>query len=218
MIDLRVYALVDPERAREPLPALARRLADGGATLIQLRDKLRSTRRLVEEARAVKEALIPTGVPFLINDRVDVALAAAADGVHIGQDDMSPADARRVLGRKAIIGLSVHSLAELAASSLDALDYVAVGAVFATASKDDAPAPIGPAGVRQLVAAIRARAPKLPICAISGIDASNAGEVIAAGADGVAVISALSMAADPRAAARELRTVVDTTLATRVDA
>ena len=218
MIDLRVYALVDPERAREPLPALARRLADGGATLIQLRDKLRSTRHLVEEARAVREALIPTGVPFLVNDRVDVALAAAADGVHIGQDDMSPADARRVLGRKAIIGLSVHSLDELAASSLDVLDYVAVGAVFATASKDDAPTPIGTAGVRMLVAAIRARAPKLPICAISGIDAANAGEVIAAGADGVAVISALSMAADPHAAAREMRAVVDTTLATRVDA
>jgi thiamine-phosphate pyrophosphorylase len=216
MLDLRLYALVDPERAHgRALPDLAREVAAGGATLVQLRDKMGSTRRMVEEARAIADKLRGAGVPLLINDRVDVALAAEADGVHVGQDDMAVADARRLLGEKAIIGLSVKTVEQARAAPLDLLDYVAIGGVFATASKDNPDPPVGTEGLRTIAAAIRARARKLPICAIAGIDRSNAGAVIAAGADGVAVISALSMAADPAAAARDLRAVIDGALAQR---
>jgi len=180
--------------------------------LVQLRDKHGSTRRLVGEACAIKESL---RVPLLINDRVDVALAAEADGVHVGQDDMEVADARRLLGRGKIIGLSVKTVAQAHAAPLALLDYVAIGGVFATASKDNSDPPIGTDGLRAIAAAVRERAPRMPICAIAGIDKGNAGAAIAAGADGVAVISALSLASDPLAAARELRAIVDDARARR---
>ena len=214
-VDLRLYALVDPAVAGgHTLTDLAGRIA-GSATLVQLRDKHSSTRAMVEEARALRGVLEPAGVPLLINDRVDVALAAEADGVHIGQDDMAAVDARLLLGRTAIIGLSVSTVHQAQSAPLELLDYVGIGAVFATSSKDDANAPIGPSGLRDIVRAIRARAPKFPICGISGINANNAAEVIAAGADGVAVISALSMAPDPAKAAQDLRAVVDDALKRR---
>jgi thiamine-phosphate pyrophosphorylase len=213
--DLRLNAILDPQRAEgRDLAGLARAAAAGGATLVQLRDKLGTTRRMIEEARAIRAALAPARVPLVINDRVDVALAAGADGVHVGPDDMAPADARRLLGPQAIIGLSVKSVAQAQAAPVEILDYVGVGGVYATLSKDDAQS-IGLAGLAAIVAVLRRRAPHLPICGIAGIDASNAGAVIAAGADGVAVISALSLAPDPQAAARELRAVVDAALARR---
>jgi thiamine-phosphate pyrophosphorylase len=221
MLDLRLYALVDPERANgRALDDLAQRVVAGGATLVQLRDKHGTTRRLVEEARAIKQALGASSVPLLVNDRVDVALAAGADGVHVGQDDMAVADARRLLGDRAIIGLSVKTVAQAREAPVDLLDYVAIGGVFATTSKDNPGPPVGTDGLRAIAAAVRARAAKLPtaklpIAAIAGIDRRNAGDVIAAGADGVAVISALSMTADPTEAARDLRAIVDRALATR---
>jgi thiamine-phosphate pyrophosphorylase len=216
MIDLRLNAIVDPERANgRPLVELARMIVSGGATLIQLRDKHGSTRRVIEEARAIRTALAATGVPLVINDRVDVALAAQADGVHVGQDDMRAEDARRLLGPKAIIGLSIKTVAQANAAPLDQLDYVGVGGVYATASKDNPDPPIGITGLRDIVAALRARRRDLPICGIAGIDASNAAPVIAAGADGVAVISALSMQNDPEGAARQLRAIVDQARAQR---
>ena len=217
MLDLRLYALVDPERANgRALDDLARRVVAGGATLVQLRDKHGATRRLVEEARAIKQALGASGVPLLVNDRVDVALAAGADGVHVGQDDMTLADARRLLGERAIIGLSVKTPAQAREAPLDLLDYVAIGGVFATTSKDNPDPPVGAEGLRAIAGIVRSRtAKKLPIAAIAGIDQRNAGDVIAAGADGVAVISALSMTGDPAAAARELRGAVDRALTAR---
>ena len=217
MLDLRLYALVDPERANgRALDDLARRVVAGGATLVQLRDKHGATRRLVEEARAIKQALGASGVPLLVNDRVDVALAAGADGVHVGQDDMTVADARRLLGERAIIGLSVKTPAQAREAPLDLLDYVAIGGVFATTSKDNPDPPVGAEGLRAIAGIVRSRtAKKMPIAAIAGIDQRNAGDVIAAGADGVAVISALSMTADPAAAARELRAAVDRALTAR---
>jgi thiamine-phosphate pyrophosphorylase len=154
-------------------------------------------------------------IPLLINDRVDVALAVEADGVHIGQDDMSPADARLLLGRTAIIGLSIQTIEQARAAPLDLLDYVAIGGVYGTTSKDTTTAPIGLAGLRAVVQAIRARKADFPICAIAGINDSNAAEVIAAGADGVAVISALSLSPAPEQAAENLLSVVDDALARR---
>ena len=213
VVDLSLYALLDPAVAGgRPLAELARLVA-GHATLVQLRDKHGSTRALVEEARRLRALLEP--VPFVVNDRVDVALAAEADGVHLGQDDMTAAEARLLLGKTAIIGLSVKTVAQAREAPLELIDYVAIGGVYATTSKDNTAAPIGIAGLREVVGAVRMREPDFPICAIAGIDASNAAEVIAAGADGVAVISALSRAPDPRQAARELRAIVDDALARR---
>ena len=209
-VDLRLYALVDPDRAGGfALADLAQRVAEGGATLVQLRDKHGSTRRMVEEAVAIRRALEGTGVPLLINDRVDVALAAGAAGVHVGQDDMAVADARRLLGPAAIIGLSIKTIAEAEAAPVEALDYVCIGGVYATMSKDNTKAPIGTDGLAARAAVFRRRAPTLPVGAIAGIDENNAGAVMATCVDGVAVISALSMVEDPATAARALRAIVD---------
>jgi thiamine-phosphate pyrophosphorylase len=142
-------------------------------------------------------------------------LAAEADGVHIGQDDIAPVDARLLLGRRAIIGLSVKTLEQAKAAPLDLLNYIAIGGVYGTTSKDNTAAPIGIGGLRAIVEAIRARAAHYPICAIAGINSGNAADVIAAGADGVAVISALSLAPDPQKAAGELRAVVDSAIKQR---
>jgi thiamine-phosphate pyrophosphorylase len=213
-IDLRLYALIDPEHAGGHEPAeLARLVAQGGATLVQLRDKRSGTRRMIELARAVRAALAPFAVPLLVNDRVDVALASGAAGVHVGQEDMAVEDARALLGPKALIGLSIKTEPEAASAPVDLIDYAGIGGVYATASKDNPQPPIGPAGLARLAAALRARRRDLAMCAIAGITAENAREAIAAGADGVAVISALSLAGDPQAAARALRQTVDAALA-----
>src|SRR5665647_3346592 len=205
-VDLRLYALIDPAVAGgRTLAELATCIA-GSVTLVQLRDKHGSTRAMVEEARELTVVLAPLDIPLLINDRVDVALAAEADGVHIGQDDMSPADARLLLGRTAIIGLSIKTVEQDSAAPLDLLDYVAIGGVYDTTSKDTESAPIGLSGLGAVVQ---------PICAIAGINQGNAADVIAQGADGVAVISALSLAGDPTAAARDLLSAVDGALARR---
>jgi thiamine-phosphate pyrophosphorylase len=213
MVDLRLYALLDPERAGDAtLGSLAQAVADGGATLVQLRDKLGSTRQLVAQARDLKALLAPRSIPLLVNDRVDVALAAAADGVHVGWDDMAPEDARRLLGPGAIIGLSIKTQAQAQAAPVEVVDYLCIGGVFATASKHNPEPPVGIDGLKSILTVIRRRAPRLPIGAIAGIDANNAAAVVAAGVDGVAVISALSLAPDVAAAARTLRGIVDANL------
>jgi thiamine-phosphate pyrophosphorylase len=215
-VDLRLYALVDPDvSGGHDLAGLSRKAVQGGATLLQLRDKTGSTLRMIEEARAIKQALAGTFVPLLINDRVDVALASGADGVHVGWDDMPVADARRLLGREAIIGLSIKTAEQATKAPLDLLDYVCIGGVFQTSSKDNKEPPVRPEGFAKLAALVRARAPNMPVGAIAGIDHSNAASVIAAGADGVAVISALSAAPDPADAAKRLRAIVDDGLALR---
>ena len=215
-VDLRLYAIVDPEHAGgRSLPDLAKLLAAGGATLVQLRDKKSDTRAMIDTARAVKAALAPFHVPLLINDRVDVALAAGADGVHVGQTDMAAGDARRLLGPQAIIGLSINTEALAEAAPIETLDYVGIGGVYATTSKDQKKPPIGVDGLRRIVDVFHRRNPEFPSCAIAGINAANAGATIAAGADGVSVISALSLASDPTAAANTMRKVVDDALAAR---
>ncbi|MFO1038760.1 MAG: thiamine phosphate synthase [Geminicoccaceae bacterium] len=214
--DLRLYAVLDPARSHgRPLADLATRAAKGGATFVQLRDKTSSTRTLVAEARAVGEALAPFGVPLLINDRVDVALAAGAAGVHVGQDDMTLSDARRLLGPDAIVGVTLHHAHEARQIEPGIADYAGLGPVYATASKDPGDPPLGPDGLARLISAVRAHLPGLPCCGIAGIDHANAPDVIAAGADGVAVISDLFMANDVEAAARRLRHAVDTALGNR---
>jgi thiamine-phosphate pyrophosphorylase len=215
-LDLRVYAVLDPARCRgRPLPALAAAAAEGGATLLQLRDKASPTRALVAAAREVRAALAGTGVPLIVDDRVDVALAAGAEGVHLGREDMTPEDARALLGQGAIIGATVHHAHEAEALTRAAVDYAGLGPVFASASKGNVDPPLGPTGLARLVAVVRRLLPGLPCCGIAGIDHRNAAEVIAAGVDGVAVISDIFMADDVVAATRRLRAAIDAALARR---
>lgn len=215
-LDLRCYAILDPERCRgrDPLPLLAA-AAEGGITFVQLRCKHLETGAFVSLAKGAREILAPRGIACVVNDRVDVALAAGIPGVHVGQFDMAPADARRLLGQDALIGLSVHHPHEADVLDPALVDYAGMGPVYQTASKNPKDPPTGPQGLGRLMAHLRARLPGFPICGIAGITAENAGPVIAAGADGVAVISDLFMADDPRAAAARLRRAVDAALSAR---
>lgn len=202
--DLTLYLVTDPRLvAARGLMSVVEAAVKGGATIVQLRDPHAHGRALVEQARALKALLAPLSIPLIINDRVDVAIAAGADGVHLGQDDMAPGDARALLGPGPILGLSVGNPAEHAASDLAGVDYLGVGPVKATGTKADAGAAIGPAGV----AAVRALT-RLPMVGIGGLDATSVPEVIRAGADGVAVVSAICAAPDPEAAARALRQAI----------
>ncbi len=197
---LRLHLVTDSAMcgARNLLDVVAAAVR-GGASCVQLREKTLATRAFVERARALKSLLAPIGVPLIINDRLDVALACAADGVHVGQDDM-PAEVVRRLMPQALIGLSIESVEQLRAAEHAPVDYFGIGPVFATTSKDDAADIVGLDGVR----AMRTLTRHL-LVAIGGIHAGNARQVMAAGADGVAVVSALCAASDPAAAAQALR-------------
>jgi thiamine-phosphate diphosphorylase len=214
-VDLRLYGILDPERTggRDPVTLVHQAVA-GGVTLIQYRDKHADGRRFVDLARALKAALEGTGVPLLINDRIDIALAAGVDGVHLGQNDMHPEDARDLLGPQAIIGLTLKTSEQAAAMAHMPVDYGCVGCVFTTVSKNNPEPPIGLDGLQEIAKHAKL-ARRGPIGAIAGIDSSNAETVIAAGADGVAVISAIFMAPDPQAEAHQLRQMVDRALASR---
>lgn len=208
--DLSVYGILDPARSRgRDLAVLAGDAVRGGATFLQLRDKHGTTREMVSEARAILAAIEGSDVPLVINDRVDVAMAAGAHGVHIGEDDMEPHDARALLGPESIVGLTIHSVEEADAAPVDIADYYGVGGVYQTASKDNPRPPIGLAGMREIADVLRARAPGARLVGIAGIDQDNAAEVIGAGADGVAVISCLFMEEDVETASRQLRAAVE---------
>ena len=152
----------------------------------------------------MQAALRGTGVPLIVNDRVDVALAIGADGVHLGQQDMSIADARRLGPPGWIIGVSAETVADAVRAEKEGADYIGVSPVFATPTKTDAAPPLGLSGLRQMRAAT-----KIPLVAIGGIHAGNARDVIRAGADGLAVVSAIVAADDPRAAATQLRQEIE---------
>lgn len=215
-LDLRLYAIADPAVSpAERLSDLVAATIAGGTTLVQLRDKHGDTRTLIAQAEALLAVTRPGNVPLLINDRVDVALAVGAEGVHLGQDDMPARTARRLLGPDAIIGLTIKNENEVAAAPLDVVDYLAIGGVFATTSKDNPAPPIGLNGLKRIAAASRARRPNLALCAIAGITAETAGAVVEAGVDGVSIISALFRSADPEGAARALLTAVDRALEQR---
>lgn len=214
--DIRLYGILDP--AATPgadLASLARLAAKGGATILQYRDKLAEGRVMVEQARAILAALSDTGVPLLINDRLDVALVAGAQGVHLGQADILPRDARARLGSSAIVGRTLTNEAHIAALAEEPVDYGCIGGVFATSNKTNANPPIGILGLKRLLSLARKARPDLPLGAIAGITEANAAQVISAGADGIAVIGALFVRPDPLAAAQGLRRIVDGALAIR---
>lgn len=200
---IRLIGITDSVRdGRDGLVRRATAAVAGGATMIQLRLKDESARVLVEIARALSEAL--PGVPVLVNDRADVALAAGARGVHVGVDDISPAALRRVVPPGFIIGASVGDDDEIGRAA--GADYVGIGPVFTTGSKADAGFAIGASRFGEL-----ARRCGRPAVAIGGIDAESVAAVVAAGAQGVAVISAIFAAPDPTQAARVLRAALDAT-------
>jgi thiamine-phosphate pyrophosphorylase len=209
LVDVSLYGIVDPNRSLgRPLPELAKEAAENGATLIQYRDKQNDIRTMIDMARDIKLALEGTGVPLIINDRVDITLAAKADGVHLGQEDMKAEDARQLLGKKAIIGLSIKMPEHANQAPIEVLDYTFVGGVFETLSKDN-PVSVGIDGWTEIAQLLKSRQPNLPVGAIAGINESNIGQLFEAGCDGVAMISALFMAEDVGKATRDLKALIE---------
>ncbi|MEJ5347012.1 MAG: thiamine phosphate synthase [Chloroflexus sp.] len=203
IVDWRLYVVTDAGLSRgRSHRAVIEAAIVGGATVVQYREKHASTRQMIVEAQELRDLTRRAGVPLIVNDRVDVALAVDADGVHVGQDDMPVALARRLIGNK-LLGVSAHSLSEALQAVRDGADYLGVGPIFATTTKPDAASPIGLDGLR----AIRQHV-SIPIVAIGGINQANAADVMRAGADGIAVVSAVVAADDVTAAARQLRALV----------
>lgn len=186
-----------------PLKEVVAAAVAGGAAWVQLREKNLSTRVFVEEAAAVKALLAPHKVPLIINDRLDVALAVGADGVHVGQDDMPYPLARKILGTGKIIGLSVETWEDVEAAEKWDVDYLGVSPVFATPTKTDTKGSWGLEGIARIRSFSRH-----PLVAIGGLNATNTGAAVRAGADGIAVVSAICAAPDPLAAARELCRII----------
>ena len=198
--DPSVYLVTDQRLCGEKsLLDVAGLAVRGGASMVQLREKRLNMRELVDLGRALLCLLAPFGVPLIINDRVDAALAVQAHGVHLGQTDMPVDLARHLLGPRAIIGLSLEQLDQLRDAEHHDVDYYGVSPVFPTATKSDVGEAWGLAGLSALRAATRR-----PLVAIGGIDARNAEAVIRAGADGLAVVSAICAAPDPLLASEEL--------------
>jgi thiamine-phosphate pyrophosphorylase len=207
--DLRLYLVTDRALCgRRSLEDVVQAAVRGGVTAVQLREKECTARESVALARTLKSLLAPRGVPLLINDRVDVALAAGADGVHVGQSDMPAADARRLMGPQAIIGLSVENIEQVVEAETLDVDYLAVSPVFATPTKTDTAPAWGLEGLRKVRAASRHL-----LVAIGGINAANGAQVLEAGTDSLAVVSAICAASDPEAAAAELRRIVNASTA-----
>lgn len=204
--DLSLYLVTDrPLSGGRDMAWIVREAAAGGVTMVQLREKECSTAEFIQLARELKAALAPLGIPLIINDRVDVALAVDADGVHIGQSDMPYATARKLLGRDKIIGLSVETMDEvIAANALD-VDYIGISPVYATPTKTDTLTPFGLDGVDEVMRCSRHRC-----VAIGGMNRDTVGEVIAHGVEGVAVVSAIVAAPSPREAATELAEIIST--------
>ena len=169
----------------------------GGVTMVQLREKTATTREFLEEARALQALLAPLGVPLVINDRVDIALAVGAAGVHVGQTDMPIEAVRALVGPERILGLSITKRAQIERNDAKAADYLGIGPIFAQATKADASTPLGFDGF----AALR-RLSEKPVVAIGGVKAEHVAPLREAGADGVAVVSAIVSADDPEHAAR----------------
>lgn len=201
MIDYSLYLVTDRNLSlgRATVEVVRAALA-GGVTCVQLREKRCPTREFIAEARALRALLAGTGVPLVINDRLDVALAVGAEGLHLGQQDMTLADARRLAGPDLFIGISAESVEDAVRAEAEGADYIGISPVFATTTKNDTAPPLGLEGVRRIRERVR-----LPLVAIGGIHAGNAVEVVRAGADGLAVVSAIAAAACPRTAAQRLK-------------
>jgi thiamine-phosphate pyrophosphorylase len=203
-VDYSLYLVTDRglSRGRSSLEIVSAAV-QGGVTVVQLREKDCSTRDFIEQALTIKEFLKDRGVPMIINDRIDVAQAVKADGVHLGQSDMPLAVAKKILEDSMIIGISAESLQDAVEAEKGGADYLGVSPIYATPTKTDTAAPLGLAGLREIHKAVR-----LPLVGIGGLNRDNAAEVIRSGADGVAVVSAIVAADDPQAAADALKQII----------
>ena len=204
-IDYSLYLVTDRgiSRGRTTIQIVEAALR-GGVTCVQLREKTCSTREFITQALSIKDHLKRYNVPLIINDRVDIALAVNADGVHLGQSDMPIETAKAILKDSMIIGISAESLKNAVQAEKDGADYIGVGSIYATSTKTDTASPLGLEGLREI-----RRSVKIPLVGIGGLNRENAGEVINNGADGVAVVSAIVAAHDPEKAAGELKKIIE---------
>lgn len=202
--DPTLYLVTDRRFLRHlSLAELVARAVAAGVTMVQLREKECPAREFYELALLLKQ-ILPAGIALMINDRLDIALAAKADGVHLGQEDLPVEKARALIGPEAIIGLTINNLEQLKEAEKLPVDYLAISPIFPTPTKTDTGPPWGPQGL--------ARARKLaekPLVAIGGLNEANVSQVIKAGADGIAVVSAICGAEDPEKASRTLRRLIE---------
>jgi thiamine-phosphate pyrophosphorylase len=205
-----LYAILDPDFSSLPLPDLAETLADAGVKLVQLRDKHATARKVCADSRLLIDRVAGRGVRVVVNDRADIAAMVGASGVHVGQDDLPVEEARKICGNSCWVGVSTHNIEQLRAADLTSADYIAVGPVFQTSTKENPDPVVG----LELVRAAR-KLTRKPLVAIGGITIQSAGAVFRAGADSVAVISDLVAALDPGQRAREYLTMAAQAIAAR---
>ena len=204
-IDYSLYLVTDRGLARgRSTVEVVKAAVSGGVTCIQLREKDCSTLEFIEQARAIKNFLEEREVPLIINDRLDVALAVGADGVHLGQKDMPLEMARKIAGSSMLIGISAESVQDAVEAENGGADYLGVSPIYATPTKTDTAPPLGIQGLREIKNRV-----KIPLVGIGGLNNSNAAEVIRNGADGVAVVSAIVAAEDPETAAMNLKQIIN---------
>jgi thiamine-phosphate pyrophosphorylase len=204
-IDYSLYLVTDRglSRGRSTLDVVTAAV-NGGATAVQLREKECSTLEFIQQAQSIKAFLKTRNIPLIINDRVDVALAVEADGVHLGQTDMPLETAKNILSNTMIIGISAECLADAVAAEKGGADYLGVSPIYATPTKTDTAPALGLGGLTKIRQAV-----KLPLVGIGGLNQDNAAEVIRNGADGVAVVSAIVAADNPEAATRKLKQAIN---------
>jgi thiamine-phosphate pyrophosphorylase len=200
----RLYVILDLELLTLPAKACAQELGGAGVRLLQYRHKSASARELLANAGELARALVPLGVSFLVNDRPEVAFLAGASGVHVGQEDLDVEQARALVGREKWVGISTHNLQQFQTAAATSADYIAVGPIFATASKAHGDPVVGVEFIRR----VRPLTAK-PIVAIGGITLERAASVVEAGADSVAVISEIMRAADPAERARQYLAILN---------
>lgn len=202
--DLSLYLATDSSLSLgRPIEYVVEEAVRGGVSIVQLRENNCSSKAFYQQAVLLKKCLKPYGIPLIINDRLDIALACGAEGLHIGQNDIPYSVARKWLGEDKIIGLSVESLQDaIAANELD-VDYIGISPVFGTLTKTDTALPLGLEGVREI-----SKISRHPSVAIGGINTTNAAEIIRAGAEGISVVSAIMSAESPRAVAAELKRIL----------
>jgi thiamine-phosphate pyrophosphorylase len=203
--DLSLYLVLDPDLCVPMgMVGTTRAAVSGGVTMVQLRDKHATTAQMIETGRALQAVLAGTGVPLIVNDDVEAAIELGAEGLHVGQEDCDARSARARIGPDMILGVSVETEALAAAIPPAIVDYAGVGPVFSTPTKPDHKQPVGLDGLARLVAAC-----PVPTVAISGLKAEHAAPVLAAGADGLAVVSAICGQPDPRRAVMEIAEAID---------
>lgn len=200
MTDYSLYLVTDKYLARgRSTKEIVKTAVAGGVTCVQIREKDTDTREFVARAKELKRLLQPLGIPLIVNDRVDVALAVGADGIHLGQTDMTIEDTKRIVGNEIIIGISAESLQDAIDAQAQGADYIGISPVFNSDTKKDIATPLGLEGITNI-----RKQTSIPLVAIGGINKENIKSVIQAGADGIAVVSAIVSADSPEVSAREL--------------